>query len=82
MKGKKVSSTAERCHSAAPIQQTPNLLTAKQAAGRLNISYSSFRRWCKEPTFPKAFHYGSVQRWRLEDIDAFIVAHLQKTEVA
>jgi predicted DNA-binding transcriptional regulator AlpA len=63
-------------------QSLPINLTAKQAAVRLNVSYSTFRRWRNRPDFPQPFRYGSVSRWRTADIDAFVAAHLQLSEVA
>jgi predicted DNA-binding transcriptional regulator AlpA len=81
MKGKKFSASADSCHEAAANQQTPIHLTAKQSVVYLNISYSSFRRWRKDSAFPTPFRYRGVWRWRLSDLDAFVAAHIQKTEV-
>jgi predicted DNA-binding transcriptional regulator AlpA len=58
------------------------LLTQRQIANRCNVSYSTVRRWRKRPDFPKPFRYGSLLRWRVIDIDAFIAAHLQLQGVA
>jgi predicted DNA-binding transcriptional regulator AlpA len=61
----------------------PALLKQKQLAQYCDVSYSTIRRWRKDdPNFPKPFHKGSVLRWRVIDIDAFIAAHLQLQEVA
>jgi excisionase family DNA binding protein len=63
-------------------QSEPILLTAKQTAARLNISQSTLRRWIKQPTFPKPFQYGSVVRWPVTAIDAFVANRVQLAEVA
>jgi predicted DNA-binding transcriptional regulator AlpA len=83
MKGlETLSQKAEPIQVVAPAKFEPVLLTARQVAHRLNISYSTFRRWRSRRDFPKAFQCGGVQRWRTVDIDAFVEAHLQNLEVA
>jgi predicted DNA-binding transcriptional regulator AlpA len=62
-----------------PDYSHPALLTQKQFANRCAVSYSTIRRWRKnDPNFPKPFHKGSVLRWRVIDIDAFIATQRQE----
>jgi predicted DNA-binding transcriptional regulator AlpA len=60
----------------------PANLNQKHAAVHCGVSYSTFRRWRKLPGFPKPCVIGSLQLWRITDLDAFIAANIKTAEVA
>jgi predicted DNA-binding transcriptional regulator AlpA len=60
----------------------PTTFNQKQAALYCGVSYSTFRRWRKRVDFPQPCVFGTLTRWRVADLDAFIAANIQFAEVA
>jgi predicted DNA-binding transcriptional regulator AlpA len=56
----------------------PVLLTQKQSAAYLNVSYSTFRRWRSLADFPKPFVIGRIFRWLVADLERYITTNLSK----
>ena len=56
--------------------KSPSPLSQKEAAVYLGISVSTLRRWHKVHQGPRFFRLGGVLRYRVEDLDAFLVDHL------
>jgi len=64
------------------IQESSPLLTEAHTASRLGVSLPTLRRWRRYGKGPRHFRLGGIIRYRPEDVDAFITAHLISKEVA
>ena len=56
-------------------QQPDPLLKEAEAAKRVNVSISTFRRWRYEGIGPKFIRIGGILRYRQSDVDEFIQKH-------
>ena len=63
-------------------QIKPTTLNQKRSATYCGVSYSTFRRWRTLADFPPPCVIGILKLWRVRDLDGFLEAHLQISEVA
>lgn len=63
-------------YTTAQIQQL--LLTETEAAKRVGVSLSTFRRWRRKGIGPKFFLLGGILRYRIVDLDEFVACHVRR----
>jgi hypothetical protein len=63
-------------YTSAQIKQL--LLTETEAAKRVGVSLSTFRRWRHKGVGPKFFLLGGILRPRIVDLDEFVACHVRR----
>jgi predicted DNA-binding transcriptional regulator AlpA len=61
--------------SIVSIRTESGYLNQKQSALHCAVSYSTFRRWRQLEGFPSPTRIGGILRWRVVDLDRFMLSN-------